>query len=92
MTIPQQVNSILERLPANEQVFFLELVKRWSVNSGEIVRKKDMASTSKTMTQEERVLRLKWLEELNASIELSLDEELPDIVRSPMREPIILSD
>lgn len=36
MSIAQQINTILERLPTTEQMFFLELVKILSVSSNNI--------------------------------------------------------
>ena len=44
MSIAQQVNTILEQLPTSEQMFFLELVKRLSVNSTD-VREANAADT-----------------------------------------------
>jgi len=44
------------------------------------------------VTADEMEQRIKWLERLNAAIELSADEELPFVSRSAMREPVNLSD
>jgi len=45
------------------------------------------------VTADETEQRIKWLESLNAAIDLSADEELPFIHRpTAMREPVNFSD
>jgi len=50
--------------------------------------------STRTETHDEEMERRKaWLEKLEAAIDLSLDEELPDLTRSDiMCEPINLAD
>jgi len=35
MSIAQQINIIVEQMPTTEQLFFLELIKRWSIDKSE---------------------------------------------------------
>jgi hypothetical protein len=45
------------------------------------------------MTKKENELRKVWLEKLDAAIDLAIDEDFPDLIRSKsMKEPVNLTD
>ena len=38
MSVAQQISTIVEQMPTTEQLFFLELVKRWSIDKNDADR------------------------------------------------------
>ena len=36
MSVAQQISVIIEQMPTTEQLFFLELVKRWNIDKNDI--------------------------------------------------------
>ena len=38
MSVAQQISVIVEQMPTTEQLFFLELIKRWSIDKNDINR------------------------------------------------------
>ena len=36
MSVAQQISIIVEQMPTTEQLFFLELIKRWSINKDDV--------------------------------------------------------
>ena len=38
MSVAQQISIIVEQMPTTEQLFFLELIKRWSIDKNDVNR------------------------------------------------------
>ena len=73
----------------------MKIPERWHITLiFEDPPQNDIATTERFVSKDDEQERRKaWLEKLDAAIDLGLDEDFPDIIRSnPMRVPVNLSE